>query len=449
MKYQVNKANLTPGQLAFMQSVEKQVLVSGGYGSGKTTALAIKLMQLRSLNPGVPGLMVAPTYSSLKSVTLRCLQMMLKRKLPGNMVPKVKAPSGEHYLDFGDGVPIFLRSARNPETIDGLDVGWAVGDEIRYWDKHQYDIVLGRVRVDCPFPQKAFASTPAIGWMSDEFDSGKKGRQIIVAPTIENEKNLAEGFIDNLRVSYSKQMQRAVLEGLFVVLEGAVFEEFDPTVGSDWLVDYDARQFPHRKTYLAFDPGYRKSAVLWIHEIAPCDWIVYDQLMPENASDDQVVNRINARGWPIDEIWVDAAAKQVQSTSGVNTLMAMANIKKRQYQSVKMIRDMKWRSIPFGVDKLRTIMGGQDLPIRLKFATSLLEKERHQPRGIIKDMSSIRYPEVKDGYAVTDLPLKDGRTDHSTDALRYWAVGMWLSSPLRQLDAQLRQDTDPGWRFAA
>jgi len=109
-----------------------------------------------------------------------------------------------------------------------------------------------------------------------------------------------------------------------------------------------------------------------------------------------------------------------------------------------------WRSIPWGVDKTRALLGGQGQPTRIRFAKSLLREEAGRERGIVKDLAAYRYPEVKDGRPITDLPLKDGVTDHSNDSLRYFGVGMWLSNPhLRALAPELATKAQPGWRTAA
>ena len=450
MKIQVKSSSLTLGQKQFLNSEEPVVLMSGGFGSGKTTALALKLLQLKAANPGTPGLLVSQSYKSLWSISFRRLMSILNLTLPKDQVPKVMDRQGECYLDFGDGVPIFLRSAVNPDSIDGLDVGWLLGDELRHWPQHTYEVALGRVRAKCPKPQIAFASTPEMHWMAEEFNTSKSGRRLIIAPTSQNAKNLAPGFIENLRLSYSPRLQKAVIEGFFTVLEGAVYENIDPDVyNSPWCVDYNPKKHLNRKTYLAVDPGYRRSSYLWIHEIEPLNWIVFDEMMPENATDAQCVEMINARGWPIDEIWVDPAADNTQSAIGIDTITMLRGIKTRTRNSIRYVTGA-FRSIPYGVDKTRTILGDIDnqIPIRVRFARRLEDLEKGRARGIVRDLLGYRYPEMKHGQPVGNLPFKDGLTDHSCDAFRYWAVGMWLTSGLRQFDPVLRSNNNLGYKVA-
>ena len=438
----IDARSLTPAQRKALRCKDTQLLVSGGFGSGKTTAHALKVLQLKRINVGIPGLILAQTWGMLWSTTLRRLFSVLRKCGVGY---RVRDRQGECYLDLGDGVPIFLRSAKNIDTFDGLDVGWETGDETRHWKHDAYLVALARRRVKCPLPQAAFFSTPNM-WLLDEF-TGKPGRRMIIAPTRENARNLTPGYIDNLRLSYSPRMQKAYIDGEAVILEGAVFEEFDAGPSSPWLVDYDARRWPQRKTILAVDPGYRRSAWILIHQIHETEWIVFDELMLDDTNDITCAQRVNALKYPIDEIWIDPAADNVQSIVGIDILQALRTIQTRGHKPIRMVTD-PWRAIPYGVDKLRTMLGGEGLPMRILFARKLYEQGRGNYRGIIKDLASLRYPEMKDGKPVSDHPLKDGIRDHSCDCLRYFAVGMWLTSPLRRLDPVLNNNTSPGWRVA-
>lgn len=447
----INGAEFTRGQLRFWNATDPYVMLSGGYGAGKTQALALKFLQLVESNWGTPGLILAPTWRTMKSTTFRRLRQTLRKALHPSEMPKLRDPHGECYLDFGNDAPIFLRSANNVDSFDGLDVGWLLGDEARYWKRDAWNVAQGRVRVKCPLPQVAIATTPAMGWLSDEFDAGKKGRRLIIAPTSENAQNLAPGFIDNLKESYSARLWKALIEGLFTILEGAVYEDFDVSAGSPWLVDFDPHAHPmvESKVYLAVDPGYRRSSWHWIVQKSPNQWVVFDSMSPDNRSDLANVRDVNARGWPIDEIWVDPAAKSAQSYEGADTLQALRQINTRSKRPLRWLEGMS-REIAWGVDKTRVLLGCEGHPRRVHFARRLVAMERGKQRGILKDLSSYRYPDVKDGKAVSDQPLKDGVCDHGNDSFRYWACGMWLTSPLlRRTAYDLKGQKSPGYKAAA
>ena len=63
------KADLHPGQLAFVEDTETQILgLTAGYGAGKTVALAAKSISLAILNQGYTGIVMEPTYPMIRDI---------------------------------------------------------------------------------------------------------------------------------------------------------------------------------------------------------------------------------------------------------------------------------------------------------------------------------------------------------------------------------------------
>lgn len=456
---EIEPSGLTEGQREFLYCGDPSALLSGGFGAGKTIGGIVRLLRQVAENPGVPGLVLAPNWRTLWSVTHRSLRKVFQGMGALSVMPKVIDRQNECYLDFW-GTPVFLRSAKNVDSYDGLDVGWLLGDEVRHWTRRAYDVAIGRVRVKCPLPFRGFTSTPQMNWMAEEFNMGHPGRRLIRAPTRQNAVNLAPGYVEGLRASYSHRMQRAVLEGLFTILEGAVYEYFDPDPRtSASLIDYDpcAPSNRERKCFLGIDPGYRSPAVFWAHEITPTQWVIFDEIIAENISAVTLVDRINQRKingvhFRPDEIWVDPAANSKAQTDASDVTSALKKVDTRG----GLRRSIFWVAAPYnaieyGVDKVRVMLGEPEHGVepRIKFAKRLLEIERGQRRGIVKDVAAYQYPEVKDGRPLVDTPLKDGVTDHFNDALRYFAVGRWLRSPLKSMDPTLANQRQPGYKQAA
>lgn len=454
IQIEIDGRDLTKSQRAYLTAREPRVLLSGGYGSGKTLANAIKVLSMVTINPGVPGMLLAPNWRTMWAVVYRRLIGLLRRTLRPSEIPRVTDKQGECYIDFW-GTPVYLRSAHNVDGYDGLDIGWALLDEARYMSRHAWDVCQGRVRQKCTLNQIAIATTPQMGWLSDEFDSGLDGRRLILAPTKDNAHNLSPGYIDGLKQSYSPRMHRALLDGIFTILEGAVYEALDTRESSEWIVDFSAAPqssyFDGRPVYLAVDPGFRRSSWVWIVEHEPKGhWVVFDEMIADGRTDAQCVTEVNRRGWPIDEIWCDPAAGAVQSYEGASTLQSLRAIKTRAPKPIRVIAAAN-REIVFGVDKLRMLLGDPDAgtPIRIRFTRRLLDIERGKERGVVRDLASYRYPESRDGRPLSDAPLKDGVHDHGCDAMRYWGVGRCLVEPwLRNQDPALRARQGAGWRVA-
>jgi len=432
LRIQVNKKDLNPGQLKFLMSRQKFLLLSGGYGSGKTTILAWKILTLIAANPGVPGLVVAANWRVMKAVTWPAIQRMFRTFLPRSRMPRVVDWQGEAYFDF-EGTRVYLRSAKNVDGFEGLDVGWVAGDELRYWSSQAYNVAVGRARVRCPFPQRAFVSTPQMNWMADEFNTGKERHALITAPTLENLHNLDPDYVNDLKLAYSPRLQKAILEGIFTVLEGAVYEAFDPQPTSRWFVDYDPKAHRNESTYLAIDPGFRRSSFLWVRRLPNMKWVVFRELHPENCSMIEAAHRVNdinqREGIAIDQIWCDPAADSREQATGVKVMQALSLIKRRTKRSNISYVAGAFTGISYGVERVRALIGDPDngQHIRLLFARHLAEASSY--RGIVRSLTAYSYPEVKDGRPVSDIPAKDGTFDHAVDALRYLIVGLWLSDP--------------------
>lgn len=453
MRWEFREEHHNPGQWKLLNSQQWAVLLAGGFGSGKTTGLLRKMMQLAVINGKAPGILAAQSYRALHSVVMRNLQEQLRAALGYRRAApylKIHDKMGEAYLEW-NGTPIFLRSATHAAGMDGLNVGWLCGDELRHWPEETFTVAQSRPRLKCPLSQRAYASTPSMGWMSQAFNEGKDGFELITAPTYENARNLAPDYIEKLRIQYSARLAKAVIDGWFVPLEGAVFDVLDPDVWrSEHVMDYEPNTLEarRRKTYLAVDPGFRRSAWLWIHQLAPTEWVVFDEMMPEDTSDMRCVEMVNARGWDIDEVWIDPAADATQSAFGIDTLTVLQALRSRTPDPIRTIPHAgPWRSIPFGIERLRALLdwggNGKQYP-RLRFAKRLEAIERSMKRGIVKDMQALVYPDPTPGIARRlDFPVKDGMTDHSVDSAKYWAVGMYMTVP------ELRADREAVQRLVA
>lgn len=436
---------MTPSQWRMLKSMSPYLCFAGGYGSGKSTALAMKVLQLVFINAGLPGILIGQTFGALENTVYAELWRIMRLSLPPELWPARKGGTMNPHLLFHNGSVVYLRSADNPGGYEGINAAWVCGDEIRYWPRKAYDVAISRARLKrAPLVQRCFASTPEMNWMADIWREKRAMHELITAGTAENAHNLEPNYIEGLRQSYSPRLQKAILEGHFVILEGAVYEQLPVDFwSSPWVVgneDFNPEAW-EGKTYLAVDPGYRRSAWLWIAEVGKAEWVVFDEMMPDNRSDQVCVDAVNSKPWHVDAIWCDPASDNTQGAFGLDTIDMLDAIVTRTEDPARYIQP-PYTSISFGIDKIRCLLGDpqNSQPIRLKFHRRLKEYEDRKPRGIVKDMLSYRYPEVKDGRPVTDIPLKDGKVDHSNDAQRYWGVGMFLeNSYLRRLDPRIDQ----------
>jgi hypothetical protein len=447
----IDESELNPSQQKFLESRAPYLLFLAGVGSGKSTALILKSIQLKIANENRPGLMMAETMGELMTNIVDPLMQICRDAMPRSHWPDVCTDAhGRRFIRWRDGCTVHLRSARAIDTYAGLNVAWLCGDEPWLWSRRNFNKAIERVRLRGPQSQRCFSSTPAMNFLHEEFNTGRLNRVTVQASTRENKHNLVDGYIEGLEQSYSPRMRKAMIDGGWTVLEGAVYEQLDTGLNSPWVVPFTDQDIAKSRIILAVDPGFRRSAwQWWAEQQTPKGhiWTCFDQLSPDGQSDFAAIEQVNARKWPIDEIWCDPAADNTQSLSGTDTIQALLGIKTREQAAVRIIKSPVFRHIPWGVDKARVLFGGYEgLPVRLRFAERLRAMEAGGTRGVMRDHISLRYPEAKDGKAVDDVPLKDGLTDHHTDATRYFVIGRFMSLPeLREREHLLRKSTAPGY----
>jgi len=443
-----------PAQAALLDSLSPFVLIAGGWGSGKSQALLWKLLQLNRDNWPMPGLMIAQTFGALQTNLVEPFLATLERMLPQELCPQMIGRGGSKpAIRFADGTLVHLRSAEHPGGYDGMSAAFLLGDEIRYWSKMAYDVAISRVRLKgAKRPQRCFASTPQVGWMADEYSTGRPNRQLIKAPTSENARNLVDGYIDNIRGSYSPRLQRAMIDGEFVTLEGAVYDAFDPRPGSPWVLDWEPSRDDlfGNKVILGVDPGFRKSSILFFIEKDPLDWVCFDQIQLDEASDTMQVDAVNRKKIAVDAIWVDPAGDATQSATALDTFSALRMVT-RKNTNAQVLRAIvpPFTDVAWGTDKLRVLLGGYaGIRPMLRFTLRLLREEQGRPRGIVRSLQSCTYAE-KQGRPIDDRPLKEGVFEHAVDSARYFATGMWLTNPeLRRRDLFIARQNSIGYRTA-
>lgn len=414
----------TPSQARFLASRADRVLFSGGFGSGKTRANVEKALDLACANEGLPGLLVSPTYQHMH----RTLLAEIEKAFPKSII--AEHHETKRFIRLINGSLIYYGSADNPDSIDGPTVAWVCGDEIRMWKRSAYDIAVGRVRHgQAKWLQVALTSTPAMGWMYEEFGTPRPGNELITSSTAENARNLSPGYVERLRTTYSPRLARALIDGEFTLPSGAVFEEWSPQRnGVAWEFD------PRCRTVLAVDFGVRSPSVLLLQVTPGWHWpapdgttlppesiVVVDELHPDQTPTVRLVEAIKAK-WPgirLDAIYCDPAGQQRDQNSGmpsVFTLEAGLGVKPR-FATAEADR---W--IANGVATVQGLLSPVDGPPRLYVARRLIE-QRHR-RGVVAMLEGYRYPEARDGRPTSDIPLKDGVLDHCADTLRYGVTGI-------------------------
>ena len=222
--------NLTEPQEDFVFSESIHPAMVAGYGAGKSQAGVIRILLLALKYPKMSFGFVEPTYDLIRLIAFPRFEEILQQ---WNV--EYKLNRSDATLTLANGSMIIFRSADTPERLVGFEIADCVIDEADTLRLQQAQLVwtklLGRIRQRKPdgMPNTlAAVSTPeGFGFMYEMWGKEKRdGYELIKAPTMSN-PYLPDGYVDQLRATYSSSQLSAYLDGEFVNLNaGSVYPEF-------------------------------------------------------------------------------------------------------------------------------------------------------------------------------------------------------------------------------
>lgn len=228
-------ADCLPAQREFLADENHRILsYIGGFGSGKSWALAAKLIFLGLRNPGQTLMACEPTFPMIRTVLIPALDAALEQ---WEIEFSFRAsPQPEYHLELPTGpVTILCQSAENYQRIRGQNLAAAVWDEA---DTSAVDVaqkagemLLARMRTG-NVNQLAIASTPeGYRYCYRTFvEEDGEDKRLIRVKTRDN-PFLPPEFIPSLERNYPPQLIQAYLEGEFVNLAScALYPDWDRTL---------------------------------------------------------------------------------------------------------------------------------------------------------------------------------------------------------------------------
>lgn len=225
-------ADCLPAQQAFLADESHRILgYIGGFGSGKSWALAAKLIFLGLANPRQTLMACEPTFPMIRTVLIPALDIALEQW--GIPFTFRASPQPEYHIDLPTGaVTVLCQSAENYQRIRGQNIAAAVWDECdtspTETAQKAGEMLLARMRTG-QLNQLAVASTPeGFRWAYRTFvEQDGPDKRLIRVRTRDN-PNLPPEFIPSLERNYPPQLIAAYLDGAFVNLANcALYPDFD------------------------------------------------------------------------------------------------------------------------------------------------------------------------------------------------------------------------------
>jgi hypothetical protein len=225
------EATVSRPQAEFINSNAPFPAFVGGYGSGKSHAMIMRV--LRNLfNPNGKDMAVyMPSYPLIKTIAYpRFAEVFTSINVPYSI------NKSDHVINVL-GRLIYCRTLDNPDSIVGYEVGDSFVDELDTMTKDKaadaWTRVIARNRQKKGNGEQntVCVTTTPEGY---KFTYEKWGKdpspsyELIKASTYSNSKNLPVNYIDNLKESYPAKLLEAYLNGEFVNLTaGSVYPDFD------------------------------------------------------------------------------------------------------------------------------------------------------------------------------------------------------------------------------
>jgi phage terminase large subunit len=238
-----------PAQRAFHSDLETRFKgYSGPIGSGKSYALAYEALLLSRLNPGLLGLIGAPTYRMLEDSTQRTFFDVLEAEGVSYTFHKQK----NHLRFSSNGSEIIFRTMEDPDRLRGSNLAWFALDELTYTREEAWTLLLGRLRH--PNARRlcgcAVWTPKGFDWVYHRFvEQPGKDYHLIQATPKEN-RHLPEDFYDRLKDSYAELFYRQEVLGEYLdILGGNAYYAFsdknvepvryDPNLPLCWALDFN------------------------------------------------------------------------------------------------------------------------------------------------------------------------------------------------------------------
>ena len=259
-------------QDGFLNSIAREILFSGMYGSGKSVAMVLKAWKLSEYYPRNAGVVLRRHYEDLKISTLRIFpKLMGTSAWRRGLIGGEKEPDG---FIFPNGSTIdFLGVSgdeKRTQKLKSTEYGWGMADEVDELTENEWEMLLGRLRLKrVPFRQAFGGCNPNSPhhWLYQRFGikngpnrqwesidcpactrdersrkrkpradckaCGGRGRvrrlmrELFMSGAADNDQNQPAEYIA-WRRGLTGMRGKRYRDGLWVMYEGNVFEQYDP-----------------------------------------------------------------------------------------------------------------------------------------------------------------------------------------------------------------------------
>jgi len=408
----------------FHVSPTRHCLLVGGLGSGKTTAMVEELKALALENPGFTYLIGRKTLPALRDTTMKTFFS----RMESGLIRRFN--KANNIVTLINGSEFIFRPLDDMEKMKSLEIGGFGVDEANEITLDMYSTLKSRVR------QKVGGKEPTMyrdilsmnpgeedHWIPQLFLHVKpRDHQMFTSTTLDNLKNLPEGYIEELKANYTPDMQQRMIYGLFgKVHKGRpVFPQF---ARGNYVspIEFD----PKVTLIRSWDFGFNHPAVVFMQVINKQVRVLAElqgkEIYLEDFVDDEVLpfqeSLFGSLKVPPRDFCDPRGSDQTDK--GKSSVQILND--KRIYPVFR----RTW--IEEGIKAIKECMDTKDINSGF-------------PNFLIHPRCKIAIEGYRGGYARLDgeeTPNKDNYYDHIQDAIRYGVIHALQRIKVNQLNAQV------------
>lgn len=210
-----------PYQKEFFECTDKfKVLLSTGFGGGKTYILIMKMFALMSANLGCAGGLLCPTYKMYK----RDVAPTIKEICAANGIRYFENKADGYWLFPDAGATVWIFTSENDgEDIKGPNLAWFAINEVASCTRNAVKMAVGRVRLKkAKVLQVVMSGTPeGFNWTYEDYiQQTPEDMKLIFGDSRLNKRNVHDVYFTNLENEYDELMQQQYIGGQYVNLVG-------------------------------------------------------------------------------------------------------------------------------------------------------------------------------------------------------------------------------------
>lgn len=228
----------------FVNSKKRYVLQVGGYGSGKTSALLVKMVLMCLCFPNNMVLLGRKHLSDIELTLLPDLFDLMYKRWYHHRVKDgiIHFFNGSKIVLFGldslqEGALADIKKAQ--QKIKGLNLGAYFIDQLEEVDYGVFRALNSRLRrQESPWRQGNMTCNPANFWAYDYFKANpREGTELIESSMMENKENLPDDYLED-QLNHDKNYVRRYVYGEWtpeIMTERAVF-------GQEYIDKFEVKQ---------------------------------------------------------------------------------------------------------------------------------------------------------------------------------------------------------------